>query len=311
MAPSAAGYVALLGAERGGGRGSKEAMPPMESRGGTWYLPGDGEAQLSYVVALATLALSLMLSFSLAYIYVADDDNELFFYDQAGGWSQDVLLAIAALLFALSSRVVAEDEYVTFYLGTAVAYGFGGAGHFLEDSTSPAGLTGYYLLMTLAFGGDAVRAAYGYALPSTPRVDALRGFAKASFVIVCIAAALSLRLLTLGMSAAEVLDSYTGLAWRGSQMLMGVVEIGGSVAWVLATYRANGLWSVLGASANISGWVVVKFVPTAFQQYGVVSSVAHRLAHYMQYLLLWTLHSLALRRALRSKDVIQTHAVVV
>ena len=111
-----------------------------------------------------------------------------------------------------------------FYVGTAMAYGLGAVAHFLEDSTGAAGLTAYYVIMTLAFGGDALRSAYGYALPWSSLVKGQCIFSLLTFSCLCLAAAATLRRLLQGHSASEVKESPLGLAYKSTQIGMGFVS---------------------------------------------------------------------------------------
>lgn len=248
---------------------------------------------------LVLMWLAVMVTGCLSYIWVADVDSDGDLNDKAGGWATDFALALAAMLFAASSRLVAEDRFFVFYLGTAIAYGLGGAAHFLEDCTG-AGLVAYYVLMTLAFGGDALRSAFGYALPRTRPVLVQRGFTFVVFCALCLSAAGSLELLLSAVPSALVRASPVGRAYQCAQIGMAFVEVTGSLVWLWES-PGRGLLPIMGASINIASWIVVKFLPPLFASRGITSTVAHSWSHYMQFAVIWVLQSISLQDALAKK----------
>eukprot|EP00933_Yihiella_yeosuensis_P004592 TRINITY_DN10896_c0_g1_i1.p1 TRINITY_DN10896_c0_g1~~TRINITY_DN10896_c0_g1_i1.p1 ORF type:complete len:271 (+),score=21.24 TRINITY_DN10896_c0_g1_i1:35-814(+) len=210
------------------------------------------------LILLPQLALLIGFCYSFTYIYVVDE-GDLDLEDKAGGWAGDFLLALAALLFALSSKILVPDKFVTFYLGTAAAYGLGGAGHFLEDNTTPVGLTAYFVIMTLAFGGDALRSGYGYALDadlSTVRIQ--KAFTAITFLGLCLAAAANLQALLHGVPATRLKGELLGRAYVSFQIGMGFVEITGSLVWYKESHKEVGVWGLIAACANISAWLLVR-----------------------------------------------------
>lgn len=239
--------------------------------------------------------LSTMVGFSCAYIYELDDDRDGDLNDKAGGWAQDMLLALTALLFVLSSRLVVEDRYWLFYIGTAMAYGLGGGAHFLEDSTSATGLTAYYIIMTLAFGGDALRSTYGYGLPPSLSVKVHRGFTLITFGCLCIAATATLHKLLQGYPAGKLTESSLGLVYKSSQVGMGFVEMSGSIVWYHDMRFEIGPWALFPTAMNVSAWMLVKFQPVFHQAFDIKTTISHQLAHYMQVVVIWSLHSINLR----------------
>lgn len=249
---------------------------------------------------LVLLWLAVMVAGCLSYVWAADSDHDGNLNDKAGGWATDFVLALAAVLFGLSTKLVAEDRFVVFYLGTALAYGLGGAGHFYEGSEGSGGVA-YYTLMTLAFGGDALRSAYGYALPSSRAVFMQRCFTAVVFGVLCVSAVGSLKMISDGTASHQVQKSATGRAYLAAQVCMAFVEASGSLVWLLDTPAADDRLPLIGASVNISSWMLVKFVPPVFAQQGISTTVAHRWSHYMQFILIFLLHTMSLQSALAAK----------
>jgi len=267
----------------------------------TYFEPCWRAALRGILVMLALLA--TMVGFSFAYVFELDDDKDGDLNDKAGGWAQDMLLAMLAVLFLLSSRLVVEDRYWLFYAGTAVAYGLGGAAHFLEDSTSATGLTAYYAVMTLAFGGDALRSSYGYGLPPSPHVKWQCAFTALTFGCLCVTASATLLALLQGCPASRLQQSPLGLAYKSAQIGMGFVEMSGSVVWFHAVRLDIGPWSLFPTAMNVSAWLLVKFQPVFHQQLHIKTTVSHQLAHYMQVVVIWCLQTINLRREFDSRNL--------
>ncbi|CAJ1355296.1 unnamed protein product [Effrenium voratum] len=229
-----------------------------------------------------TALLATMVGLSMSYIYELDDDLDGDLNDKAGGWAQDLLLALTSLLFVLSSQVVVKDTFLIFYVGTAMAYGLGAIAHFLEDSTGAAGLTAYYVIMTLAFGGDALRSALGYGLKWSSLVKCQCIFAALIFGCLCASAFATLWKLLHGHPASEVRESHLGLAYKSTQIGMGFVEMSGSMVWYHSVRLELGPWSMIPAAMNVSAWLLVKFQPLFHAALGIKTTISHQLAHYMQ-----------------------------
>lgn len=244
-----------------------------------------------------------MSAFSISYIYELDDDRDGDLNDKAGGWAQDLLLALAAGLFVASSKLVVEDTFTIFYIGTLMAYGLGAVAHFLEDSKGAAGLTAYYVVMTLAFGGDALRSAYGYGLEWSPLVRWQRSFTLLTFSCLCVLAAATLQKLLQGCPAIEVRESLLGAAYKSAQVGMGFVEMSGSIVWYHTVRLELGPWSGIPAAVNVSAWLLVKFAPLFYEALHIKTTIAHQLAHYMQIVVLWCLHSINLRREFGKREL--------
>jgi len=218
--------------------------------------------------------------------------------DTGGGWAGDFMLFAVAVSFIASSHFVISDPYVVFYWGTAIAYGLGGLGHFLEGSDSASMTVGYYISMTLAFGGDAIRAGWGYALPESPAVTAQRVFSLVVYAALCVFALWNLKLvLTLDMPTEDLAASLAGKMYKATQIMMGVVEACGSIVWYDATrHNPQGKSLRLVATAtNVSAWTVVKIMPLMFAREGISTTVAHRLSHYCQYVIMWIMLTLTTR----------------
>ena len=156
---------------------------------------------------------------------------------------------------------VVRDSFAIFYIGTAMAYGLGAIAHFLEDSTGAVGLTAYYVIMTLAFGGDALRSACGYGLQWSRVVKGQCIFSGLTFGCLCLAAFCTLRKLLEGHPASEVKESFLGLAYKSTQIGMGFVEMSGSLVWYHAVRFDLGPWSMIPTAMNVSAWLLVKLLP--------------------------------------------------
>mmetsp|Transcript_9917 Transcript_9917/g.23064 ORF Transcript_9917/g.23064 Transcript_9917/m.23064 type:complete len:300 (-) Transcript_9917:181-1080(-) len=264
-----------------------------------WY--SIAKAAVTMMAMLAT-----MVGFSMSYVYELDDDMDGDLNDKAGGWAQDLLLALTAVLFVVSSRLVVQDCYVIFYVGTAAAYGLGAVAHFLEDATGAIGLSSYYIIMTLAFGGDALRSGWGYGLNWSSLVKWQRIFTLMTFGCLCIAAGATLQKLLQGHPASEVKESPLGLAYKSTQIGMGFVEMSGSLVWFHAVRFDLGPWAMIPTAMNVSAWLLVKFQPLFHSAIGIQTTISHQLAHYMQVIVIWFLHSINLRREFGSQGKLIT-----
>jgi len=250
-----------------------------------------------------TALLVTMVGLSMSYVYELDDDFDGDLNDKAGGWAQDLLLALTATLFVLSSHFVVRDSFAIFYIGTAMAYGLGAIAHFLEDSTGAVGLTAYYVIMTLAFGGDALRSACGYGLQWSRVVKGQCIFSGLTFGCLCLAAFCTLRKLLEGHPASEVKESFLGLAYKSTQIGMGFVEMSGSLVWYHAVRFDLGPWSMIPTAMNVSAWLLVKFQPVFHEALGIKTTISHQLAHYMQVVVIWFLHTINLRKEFSRREV--------
>jgi len=96
-----------------------------------------------------------------------------------------------------------------------------------------------------------------------------------------------------------VVQSPVGLGYKATQIGMAFVEISGSVLWFGETRRSTGHWGLLASCANVASWLLVKFLPIAFEQYEVSTTVAHRLSHILQYVVIWSLKTISLNGHLR------------
>ena len=184
-----------------------------------------------------------------------------------------------------------------------MAYGLGAIAHFLEDSTGAAGLTAYYVIMTLAFGGDALRSAYGYGLSWSSLVKGQCVFTGLTFGCLSLAAAATLRKLLQGHPASEVKESPLGLAYKSTQIGMGFVEMSGSLVWYYSVRFDLGPWSMIPTAMNVSAWLLVKFQPVFHEALGIKTTISHQLAHYMQVVVIWFLHTINLRKEFGRREI--------
>lgn len=244
-----------------------------------------------------------MCTYSIAYVDAANNEDPMIEKD-VGTWSGDMFVALAAILFVISSCLVCPDEYVHFYVGTAIAFGLGGVGHFLEGATGSKDLICYYFVMTVAFGGDAYRSTRGYAFKKiTWYVMAHRVFTIIVFTSMCIVTSITLFQLLTGDPVTTVESSFLVRAYAGRiQFGMAIVEVGGSITWFAQDHAELGWWGIVGAGANTASWTLLKTQPFFFSRFGMVdkTTVLHRLDHYLQYLTLWSLQVLSLRKKIKS-----------
>jgi len=274
-----------------------------QKRGGNVEQGRDHYRWCYWVLSMAALLLCVMWQYSEWYVGRMTDGE-----DTGGGWAGDFLILVVAVSFIISSKHVVSDKYVIFYWGTAVAYGLGGVGHFLEGSSDASMVIGYYISMTLAFGGDAVRAGWGYALPSSPAVMAQRVFTFCAYGALCAFALWNLKLVLVDDTSKEDLAvSTAGRMYKATQILMGVVEASGSIVWYGITRpQLEGRPLRLVATAiNVAAWTLVKTMPLMFAKQGITTTVAHRLPHYCQYIIMWVMHTLTTKGYVNSTTRLQ------
>jgi len=165
-----------------------------------------------------------------------------------------------------------------------------------------AGRSAYFFIMTLAFGGDAWRSTYGYALKPCLLVMIHRVFTLVVFSCMCLVAGANLYRLMIGTAPNMVTAScFSGPTYNQVQFGMACVEIGGSLVWFIESHKEVGKWGLVGASANVAGWLLIKFEPPLLVHFGVQdrTTIVHRLYHYLQYLTMWSLQAVSLRSTMR------------
>lgn len=257
----------------------------------------------SRALLLAVLAcISLGLIWSCGYVCLLDvcDGSPIMMNDAAAGWAQDLVVALVAVCYIVSSVRILPDCFIIMYIGTFVSYGLGAVGHYLCDAQSTSAIIAYYVVMTLAFGGDAIRAAYGYALPDSFVQNVQRKFVCLVYSCLCICASICL---TYSAQYKQV-PFVWAKAYKGSQIGMGLVEMSGSLAWYQETRFNTRRLGLLATAANISAWVIVKLLPLLFDRANVVTSAPGTVAHYGQVIFMWALHTIVVKAALRKKPLL-------
>jgi len=119
---------------------------------------------------------------------------------------------------------------------------------------------------------------------------------------MCLVASVNLYRLMIGTPPEVVTASGFKLTYFSQvQFGMACVEIGGSINWFVESHDEVGKWGLVGASANVAGWLLLKFQPLLLVYVGVNNrtTVAHQLFHYLQYLTMWTLQAINLRPKIR------------
>jgi hypothetical protein len=217
--------------------------------------------------------------------------------DSPSGWATDFSVAIASLSFVASSTLVRRERHVDFFLGTFVAHGLGGAGHFLSSSASAGGLTAHYLVMTLAFGGTAYRSGVGWVLTPSRSVRAFQLCVGSTMVaMVCASVACGVHAYGVGATSyVQLSHSTSGVAYTLMCALMAACDVAGSVLWYVQRCPELPRFALVALVANVVAWPLVR-LGDSLSVHPSLDGWTHRVAHYCQYLVIWTLHTAYLPR---------------
>lgn len=98
-------------------------------------------------------------------------------------------------------------------------------------------------------------------------------------------------------------ESHLGLAYKSTQIGMGFVEMSGSMVWYHSVRLELGPWSMIPAAMNVSAWLLVKFQPLFHAALGIKTTISHQLAHYMQVVVIWFLHTINLRKEFGRREI--------
>jgi hypothetical protein len=251
-----------------------------------------------HVLTISLVAMLAMSMFCTWYVYSQGGTLD----DEAAGWSTDLMLGLAGLTMALNSRIVSWSPFTYFYIGTAIAYGLGGIGHYLEDLTSVVGRIAYYTIFTAAYGGDWLRSTYGYGMPQSWVRTAQRCFAGLTMLAITICAIATLVLTFKGDTKEEIDTSFWGKAYVNVRIMFAYVEASGSLVWYAGTWEHTGKWGIIATSFNVTSWVVVKYLPLYFARWKFESEITYLVYHLMQYVVLWALYTLHTLRETRTED---------
>mmetsp|Transcript_40450 Transcript_40450/g.106772 ORF Transcript_40450/g.106772 Transcript_40450/m.106772 type:complete len:336 (+) Transcript_40450:60-1067(+) len=216
----------------------------------------------------------------------------------AGGWAGDSWLALVGVTFVLTSKFVISSEYILFYWGTAIAYGLRSVGHLLEGCSSTSMNGAYYVVMTFAFGGNAIRAGWGYAMPKSPAATAQRIFTMYAYATLCIFTLRNLKLLLVdGMSKEHLAASDAGNVYEAMEILMGIVEASASLVWYGVTrHEQQGRQlRLIAAATNAAAWTVVKLMPLTLTGGAKITMVEHHFSRHCQYVVIWIMFTLTIK----------------
>ena len=77
----------------------------------------------------------------------------------------------------------------------------------------------------------------------------------------------------------------------------------GSMVWYYSVRFDLGPWAMIPTAMNVSAWLLVKFQPVFHEAFGFKTTISHQLAHYMQVVVIWFLHTINLRKEFSRREL--------